>query len=350
MRVPFVSLSRQNSALRTQLVEAFARVLDSGRYLMGPEVEKVERALADWHGTQHAVATGSGTDSCELALRAMGLGDGSTVATPAFGAVPTISAIEAAGCRPVLVDVDPITRGVSFETLAQVRTAGAIVVHMFGQPCDVPKNAVEDCAHAQGARKGGRLVGTLGMAGALSFFPTKCLGNMGDGGAVITSDPELAARVRALRHYGGLLDGDVTMRGQNSRMSELGAAVVAEKLAHLEAWNRRRREIAKAYIQDLGGLVKVPQEREGDESAYHVFVIEHPERDRLKTALEAKGISCMVHYPKPIHFYHRWNKLGAPGHFPVSERLAATVLSLPMFPELEDAEVDAVIKAVKECA
>ncbi len=347
MQVPFVSLTRQNQALRTSLTEAFNRVLDSGRYLMGREVEQLERALASAHGLPHVVAVSSGTDACELAIRAIGW-EGQTVATPAFGAVPTISAIEAAGAIPVLVDVDPLTRGVSFDTLAQVRTVGAIVVHMFGQVCDVPSTAIEDCAHAQGATRNGVMAGTLGRAGCLSAFPTKCLGNMGDGGAVVTNDPELAARVRALRHYGGLLDGDVTMRGQNSRISELSAAILTEKLGHLRNWNRRRWEIAQRYRHGLFGRVRVPTEWPNEEPSYHVFVIESPERDRIKAGLAERGIGTMIHYDRPIHFYRRWNHLGAPGDFPVAERLAREVLSLPCFPELTDAEQDAVIAAIKE--
>jgi len=355
MRVPFVQLAPQNLALKSDLLEAFERVLASGRYLMGPEVERFEADLAAWHRGRgfHAVALASGTDSCEVAIRACGWGEGQTVATPAFGAVPTINAIEAAGATPVLVDVDPVTRGVSFETLAQVKTEGAIVVHMFGTPCDVPAGAIEDCAHAQGAETIGndgveRMVGTLGAAAAYSFFPTKCLGAMGDGGAVVTKDPELAERAKVIRHYGGLLGGDVDGRGQNSRLSELSAALLAAKLPHLHDWNSRRSLLADRYTSELKGRVRTPVYDWKRHAVHHVYVIEYDERDRLKAALEARGVGCQIHYPKPIHFYRRWRHLGAPGDFPVSEKLAATVLSLPMYPELSEADQDAVIAAVKE--
>jgi dTDP-4-amino-4,6-dideoxygalactose transaminase len=353
MRVPFVQLAPQNVAIESELTEAFRRVLASGRYLMGPEVEAFEKDLASGHNVPHAVALASGTDSCEVAIRACGW-SGQTVATPAFGAVPTINAIEAAGAFPALVDVDPVTRGVSFDTLAQVKTTGAIVVHMFGMPCDVPAGAIEDCAHAQGATaldsKGiERKVGTIGIAGAFSFFPTKCLGAMGDGGAIVTRDPELAARARAIRHYGGLLAGDVEGRGQNSRLSEMSAAILSVKLSHLWKWNARRRILADRYSDALRGRVKVPVYDWRRESVHHVYVIEYEERDRLKAALEERGVGTMIHYAKPIHFYRRWRHLGAPGDFPVSERLAATVLSLPLYPELTEEDQDAVIAAVKEC-
>ena len=289
-----------------------------------------------------------------LAMRALGWGRGTEVATPAFGAVPTANAIESAGATPVLVDVDPVTRGVSFETLAQVRTDAAIVPHMFGQLCDVPEEAIEDCAHAQGASiKFDHLplpilAGQQGVCAAFSMFPTKCLGGVGDGGAVLTNDPLLSARVRALRHYGGVLDTDDTLAGENSRLSELSAAILSVKLAHLDAWNYERYTIAARYRAELADRVTVPTERPGERPSYHCFVIEYAERDRLKAALEARGIGVMIHYPRPIHFYRRWRHLGERGDFPVSERLAETVLSLPCSPGMRPDEVDAVITAVRE--
>lgn len=354
MKVPFVDLARQNAPLVSDLRAAFERVLASGRYLMGREVNEYEVALARANGMDHAVAVNSGTDACMLAMRALGWGRGTTVATPAFGAVPTVNAIESAGATPILVDVDPVTRGVSFETLAQVRTDKAIVPHMFGQLADVPDGAIEDCAHAQGASIRIEnlplpiLAGQQGACAALSMFPTKCLGAIGDGGAVLTNDSALAARVRALRHYGGVLDTDDTLAGENSRLSELSAALLSVKLGGVGGWNAERRAIAAHYRAELAGRVKVPTERDGERPSYHCFVVESEERDRLKAALEERGVGCMIHYPRPIHFYRRWRHLGARGDFPVSERLAETVLSLPCFPGMWPEEIHAVISAVKE--
>ncbi len=345
MKVPFIDLARANDAAYHGLRTAFERVVLSGRYLMGPEVEQFETALAAWHGSDHAVAVASGTDACEIAIRCAGW---ETVKTPAFGAVPTINAIEAAGATPVLVDVDPVTRGVSFDTLATAKADGAIVVHMFGHPCDVPVNSIEDCAHAQGARRYGRLVGTIGQSGALSMFPTKCLGNLGDAGAIVTDSLEVAEKARAIRHYGGLLDGDVTMRGQNSRTSELSAAFLSVKLPMLHGWNARRRDIAARYRSELAGCVTVPHELPNCIPSYHVFVVEHPERNRLKSALAERGVETMIHYQRAIHQYARWRHLAEPGQFPVAERLAATVLSLPLYPGIREDEIDHVIAAVKE--
>ncbi len=346
MKVPFVALERQNVALYDAHREAFDRVLRSGRYLMGPEVETFEKSLAVWNGTKHAVAVHSGTSACELALRATGW---KSVAMPAFGAVPTINAAEAARVTPVLVDVNPYTRGVSESTLAGVKADGAIVVHMFGHPCYTPPDAIEDCAHAQGARCGGQLVGTRGSMGALSMFPTKCLGNMGDGGAVVTNSERHALAIRMLRHYGRPGNaGDIgDMLGTNSRMSEMSAAFLSEKLPYLHGWNARRREIATRYREELAGKVTVPFEAANCEPSYHVFVIEYEERDRLAYGLAARGIGHQIHYPRAIHQYERWKHLGELGQFPVAEKLAATVLSLPMYPFLRDDEVDVVIAAVK---
>ena len=276
---------------------------------------------------------------------------GARVSTPAFGAVPTINAIVAAGLTPVLVDVDPVTRGVSEATLRTAKVDGHVVVHMFGAPCFVPDGAIEDCAHAQGAYIGDAQVGTLGSVGAFSAFPTKCLGTMGDGGWIATDDDELAARARTIRHYGFTEDrSDVQGDGINSRLCELQAAILRAKMPHLAEWNERRRAIARRYTQELGGYVRVPDETPGTRGAFHVYVVEHPERDRLRAALAAKWIGTMVHYPKALHQYERWRHLGEPGQFPVSERLAREVLSLPCFPELREDEQEAVIDAVKECA
>lgn len=348
MTLPFVSLAPQNVALLPELAAAFVRVAQSGRYLFGAELAAFESECAAAIGVRHVVGLASGTDACEVALRAR-FPRGSRVSTPAFGAVPTINAIVAAGVEPVLVDVDAVTRGVSVETLARVQVDGHIVVHMFGQPCFVPVGAIEDCAHAQGASVGGAQAGTLGLAGAFSAFPTKCLGTMGDGGWIATDDDALAEKARRIRHYGFTEDrSDVQGDGINSRMSELQAAILRAKLPHLEAWNARRRAIAARYSAELRGRVTVPAEPDGTRGSFHVYVIEYAERDRLATALAARGVGVMTHYAKALHEYERWAHLGEHDAFPVSERLARTVLSLPCYPELREDEQDAVIAAVKE--
>ena len=341
MRVPFLDLARENGVLALPLTAAVRRVLDSGRVLMGPEVEAFEAELAAWFGVAHAVGVASGTDAVEIALRATEAAEEGPLRVTAFTAVPTINAMEAAGCDPVLVDVNAGTRNAFGNPLE---------VSLYGLTGPVYGCEVEDIAHSMGAEYDGHKAGTMGDAGAVSFYPSKILGACGDGGAIITNDPIIAARARGIRHYGGLAQGDVTTRGQNSRLSEMQAAILRVKLPHVDGWIARRREIAARYSAELAGCVTVPTEPTGCKAVYHVYVIEHPERDRLKAALEAKGVGTMVHYPKAIHEHTRWRHLGAPGQFPVAERLARTVLSLPCYPYLTDAEQDAVIAAVKAAA
>ena len=343
--VPFVDLGRENRALRVELLEAADRVLRSGRLLFGAELEAFEHEIAAWHGVKFAVGVASGTDAVEIALRAtskMASDDdrNDVVSVTAFTAVPTINAIEAAGCTPELVDPQAHTRNATFTALA---------VHLYGLPVAAEGADVEDVAHAMGARMCGRLTGTMGACGALSFYPSKIMGAVGDGGAIITDEPGIAERARKIRHYGFEESGDIAMRGQNSRLSELQAAFLRVKLPHVEGWIDRRREIAARYSAELAGRVTVPVERDDEVHVYHVYVIEHPERDRIKAALVERGIGTQIHYARAIHQHERWAHLGEPFKFEVAERLASTVLSLPCYPYLLDSEQDAVIAAVKDC-
>jgi dTDP-3-amino-3,4,6-trideoxy-alpha-D-glucose transaminase len=344
VRIPFLDLGRQTAALASELEAAFRRVAASGRYLFGPEVEAFEAELAAWLGARHVVAVASGTDALEIALRALGVAAGEPVATTAFTAVATVNAIEAAGGAPVLVDIDATTRNA--ERVAEAGCRLAVAVHLHGLPCRAGAD-VEDVAHALGARVGDRRAGTLGAIAALSFYPTKNLGALGDGGAIVTGDAELAARAPDIRHYGGLERGEVAARGQNSRLGELQAAFLRVKLPRVDGWNARRRAIAARYREALAGRVGLPAEAPGCQPAWHVFAIEHPERDRLARGLADAGVGTMVHYPRAIHEHARYRPLGEPGRFPVAERLARTILSLPCYPELRDDEIDEIVAAVR---
>lgn len=341
MKIPFCDVGRENRALETQLTEAAQRVIRSGRVLYGPELEAFEQEIAAWHGVKHAVGVASGTDAIEVALRATGC-SGRFVATSAMTAVPTVNAIEAADADVILVDPEPETRTALTTHRREVR------VHLYGLALPAVGVTVEDVAHAMGATVDGSMAGTMGQCGALSFYPTKIFGALGDGGAVITNDDEIAKRARRIRHYGVEEDGDIALRGQNSRLSEIQAAFLRVKLGCVNEWIRRRREIAARYSAELGARVKTPFEPPGCQSVYHVYVMEHPERDRIAKGLAERGIGTMVHYPRAIHEYDRWSLLGRDGAFPVAERLAREVLSLPCYPFLEEAEQDAVIAAVKE--
>lgn len=350
MKVPFLDLAREHVALLPELMAAVERVFRSGHVLYGSELEAFETELAAWFGVKHAVGVASGTDAVEMALRACGHGDGDRVQCPAFTAVPCVNAIEAAGCVPELSDV--------LETGHALYESDdhALVVSMFGQAAPAKGSRfVEDIAHAMGARdRVGNLAGTRGICGAVSFYPTKILGAVGDGGAVITNNDDIAARIRSMRHYGFDV-ADVSMRGQNSRLCEIQAAILRVKLPHVENWIGRRNEIARRYSQELNGavghvqpFVAIERQASGARNAYHVYVVHHGERDRIVAALKERGIGTMIHYPKAIHQHSRWKSLGYDGQFPVAEQLAREVLSLPCYPFLRDDEQDAVIAAVKD--
>lgn len=336
--VPFCDLGRESRALEAQLNDAAFRVIRSGRFLYGPELEAFEREIAEWHGVKYAVGVASGTDAVEIALRANGMVH---VSTTAMTAVPTVNAIEASGVSPGLVDPRFDTRNVEGYALG-------VAVHLYGLASDATGSFVEDVAHAMGATVGGRLAGTMGRCGALSFYPSKILGACGDGGAIITNDPDIADRARRIRHYGRDVNGDVSSRGQNSRLSEMQAALLRVKLPYVHSWIDRRREIAARYNAELAGKVRVPFEPRGRRAVFHVYVVESDERDQLAARLMGAGVQTMVHYDKAIHEHPRWRHLGEPGQFPDAELLARTVLSLPCYPYLTDEEQTEVIKAVKE--
>ncbi len=341
MLVPFCDLARENEAIAMGLTEAFERVRKSGRVLYGAELEAFEHEIAEWHGVKHAVGVASGTDAVEIALRAATEAAGAVTVT-ALTAVPTINAMEAAGMEPVLMDCDPLTRNAAAYT--------GLAVHLYGlasRPAAIP--LVEDVAHSMGAMRGGELAGTVGDCGALSFYPSKIMGTLGDGGCIITNDSVIADRARKIRHYGFEDDGDVVTRGQNSRLCEMQAAFLRVKLPHVHGWIDRRREIAARYTEELKGRVVTPYEPPGSKHVYHCYVVESEHRDHLRAKLTALGVQTMVHYPRAIHQYDRWRGLGEKGSFPVAERLAATVLSLPCYPFLSPAEQDYVIRCVKEC-
>lgn len=345
MNVPYCDIAREHAALRGELHAAAIRVLDSGRSLYGPELEAFEHEIAEWHGVKYAVGVASGTDAVEIALRATSAGDPSVgipdvCTVTAMTAPATINAMEAAGTVPFLVDIDPVTRNAP---------RCGLQVHLYGLAEDATGADVEDCAHAMGATVNGKLAGTMGRCGALSAYPSKILGAAGDGGVIITNEKEIADACRLIRHY-GLDEGDIRTRGQNSRLSEMQAAILRVKLPHVKEWIGRRRELAGYYDRDLEGRVELPAHETPDdmEHVFHVYVIQHEERDRIAAALQERGIGCQVHYSRAIHQYTRWRALAEPGQLPNAERLARTALSLPLYPCLTDEEQEHVIKSLKD--
>jgi dTDP-4-amino-4,6-dideoxygalactose transaminase len=359
--VPFVDFNAHVRALRSEFDAAVARVLDSGWFILGPEVEAFEAELAARLGAREAVTVANGTEAIQLALEALGVGAGDAVVTSSLSAAFSALAIERAGARPVFVDVDPETLNLDPAAVARALTPevkALLPVHLHGHPADMDPLlelararglfVVEDACQAIGARYRERPVGTLGHAGALSFYPTKNLGALGDGGAVLTNDPELARRLRQLRNGGQSDRYHHVVSGINSRLDELQAAVLRAGLPHLDAWTERRRALAALYHEALAeAAVERPREQPWAHAVYHLYVVRHRERDRLMAELKERGIGTLIHYPIPLHLQPAFARGGdAPGDLPNVELLAKEILSLPLYPELDDEQVREVARAV----
>ena len=352
--VPYLRLGDATAELRPELDAAVARVLDSGRYVLGPEVEAFEHEWAAHCQTGHAVGVASGLDALELALRALGVGPGDDVLVPSNTYIATWLAVTAVGARvvPVEPDDEHLVSVAAYRAAVTPATAAVLCVHLHGRAVDgAPLRAwcdahgialVEDAAQAHGARRDGLRAGAMGHAGCWSFYPSKNLGALGDGGAVTTDDPALAERLRTLRNYGAKVRYEHAERGRNSRLDELQAAILRVKLRHLDAWNDRRRAIAARYGERLAG-VRLPAPDPGH--VWHLYVVRSPERDRLRDALNALGVGTEIHYPVPPHRSAAYAD-HALGPFPVADRLAGEVLSLPIGPQLPLAAADAVVAAV----
>jgi dTDP-3-amino-3,4,6-trideoxy-alpha-D-glucose transaminase len=354
--IPFNDLAAQHAPIQVALNEALQRVANSGWYVLGEELRAFEPAFADYLGAPHCIGCASGTDAIQLALQGFEIGPGDEVITAANTCVPTVAGIVAAGATPVLADVDPDTLTLAAEsvkTRMSDATKGIVAVHLYGHPCDMDAlridhgvKLIEDCAQAHGSRYRGNGCGTLGDAAAFSFYPTKNLGAMGDGGAVVTNDAAAAERVRALRHYGRTHGYEHPWRGGNSRLDEIQAAVLRVKLEHLDTWNAMRRTIANRYRASIANeYVHLIKQADYADSNEHLFVIRSNRRDALMHHLQSHGVATQIHYPAPIHFAEAYHDLGAPGAFPVAERACEEVMSLPLYPGMPDAHVDAVIEA-----
>jgi dTDP-4-amino-4,6-dideoxygalactose transaminase len=354
------------AAHRRELDEAVARVLDSGWFILGPEGEAFERELAAALGAKDAVAVGNGTDALHLALRALGVGPGDDVVTSSISAAYTALAVLHAGARPVFVDVDPRTLNLDpqrVEAALTPRTKAILPVHLYGHPADMDPilslarerglAVLEDACQAHGALYRGRPVGTLAGErglGALSFYPTKNLGALGDGGAVLVNDPALAVRLRQLRNGGQSDRYRHEVAGVNSRLDELQAALLRVGLRHLAAWTERRRALAALYTRALAGAgVELLGEQPYARAVFHLFVVRHARRDALAAALRERGVGTLIHYPIPLHLQPAFADLGGrPGDLPVAEQAAKEILSLPLYPELGDDQARAVVEAVRE--
>jgi dTDP-4-amino-4,6-dideoxygalactose transaminase len=360
--VPFTRLDNADPKLLAELLDVVADVGSRAAFTLGEEVEGFERDFAAWCSVEQAVGVSSGTAALELALRGLGIGPGDEVIVPTNSFIATAEAVSAAGAVPRLVDVDERTALVTAEIVERAltpRTRCVIPVHLYGRTVDMePLLAlcrardvlvVEDACQAHGARYGARPAGSLGDAGCFSFYPTKNLGAWGDGGAVVTDDPELAARVRLLRSHGEATRHRHELTARTDRLDALQAAILQVKLAGLDEANRRRRAAAAALREKLSAGPVVPPAAPSacGDHVFHLFVVRSPQRDGLRRHLDACGIASAIHYPTPVHLQPAYAGLGlTAGSLPVAERLAATSCSLPLFPTIEESEIERIATAV----
>ena len=361
--VPFVDLGVQYRAISAEIDDAIAKVIQDADFILGREVRLFEEEFAEFCDSSHAVGVDSGTSALELALRAFDIGPGDEVITAANSFIASALGISHAGAKPVLVDVDPFTYTLDVKALERAitrRTKAIIPVHLYGHPAHMgpirqlaDKHGlvvIEDACQAHGARYKGKRVGSLGHAAAFSFYPGKNLGAYGDGGMVVTKDRKIANRLEMLRNYGQKEKYKHLFRGYNRRLDTMQAAILRVKLRYLEKWNAARRWNAKLYQKHLEGSgVVVPGEAGGAESVWHLYVIRTEQRDALKEHLINKGINASIHYPIPIHLQPAYHDLGYKrGDFPVTEAHADRILSLPMYAELTDRQIEFISQTVCE--
>lgn len=355
LEVPFLSFEGQHGPLRAAVLAAMTRVYDSGWYVLGEEVARFEAEYAAFNQVAHCVGVANGLDALALALRVLGIGPGDEVLVPANTYIATWLAVTQVGARPVPVEPERATSNLDPARLAAARTPrtrAILPVHLYGQACRMSEimtfaqqydlHVVEDNAQAQGATFGGQLTGSFGAVNATSFYPGKNLGALGDAGALTTDDPALAARLRALRNYGSTRKYHNEVLGYNSRLDELQAAVLQVKLPHLAAWTRQRQQLAAWYDEHLRGLagLRRPALAAGASHVYHLYVVHTARRDALRAHLTAQGVGTLIHYPVPPYQQPAYAGLGfQEADFPLANELAATCLSLPLWPGMSEEQV-----------
>lgn len=361
--VPFVKLGPSNTLIREEFLSAVSRILDDEWYILGNQVKGFEEQYAAFNQTRYALGVGNGLDALVIALKALGIGAGDEVIVPANTFIATALAVSMVGATPVLVEPSRETyliEASAIERALTPRTKAIIPVHLYGQACEMGPimelarkhglRVVEDNAQAQGAHSGGQVTGSFGDLNATSFYPGKNLGALGDAGAITTDDPELAETARKLRNYGSAIKYQHEVQGQNSRLDEIQAAALSLKLPHLPAWNLERQAIAARYrkgLEAMGDLILPALGREVDH-VYHLFVVRTAQRDALRQFLSERGVETLIHYPVPIHLQPAYQELGYQvGDFPITEELALTSLSLPIYPGLSEAAVDYVCASIE---
>ncbi len=357
MSVPLFDAHTPRAALREEIRAAIDRVIDAERFILGPEVAAFEQELAGYCGASQAIGVGNGTDAITIALRAIGVGPGDEVVVPSFTFYASAEAIVPTGATPVFCDIEPETYCLTAETVRAAltpRTKAVIAVHLFGNIAPVAEIAalgvpvLEDAAQALGSDSAGGRPGGLGVAATFSFYPSKNLPAFGDGGAIVTSDEAIAERARILRFHGSRDKVDYEQLGYNSRLDELQAAILRVQLPHLEDWAAGRREAARHYEQaGLGEVVGLPRATPGSSPAWHLYVVSHPQVDRLEAALTAAGIGCKAYYRTPVHRQAPMRAWGAGVELPATEQAARTHLAIPMSSVLSRAQAEEVLAAAR---
>lgn len=362
--IPLVDLREQLQPLKEEIMTEIGAVLDKMHLFLGENVCQLEREFADYCGTRFAVGVGSGTDALYLSLRAVGVGPGDEVITVANTFIATVEAIVQAGARPVFVDIDAETYTMDpaqVEAAITEKTKAILPVHLYGHPTDMDRiiaiahkhglRVIEDACQAHGAEYKGAKAGTIGDAGAFSFYCSKNLGAYGEGGMVVTRDREIATQVQILRDHGQSSKHQHTVMGTNSRLDEIQSAILRVKLRHLDEWNTMRRALATEYHRQLFGIEEIvrPAERPHAEHVYHLYVIRTPDRDGLSARLRKHNIDTGIHYPVPLHLQQAWLAAGySNGSLPVTESASQEILSLPMYPELTVDQVHYICQTVKD--
>lgn len=354
MNIPMVDLKGQYETLKDEIEKGFREVLETTQFILGPNVRALEEEVAAYCKVKHAIAVASGTDALHLAVRAAGIGADDEVITTPFTFIATAEAISYVGARPVFVDIDPQTFNLDInliEAAITERTRAIIPVHLFGQPADLAPirelcrrhglKLIEDCAQSFGAAYGGRMTGAWGDFGCFSFFPSKNLGCYGDGGMIVTDNDEMAEAVRVLRNHGSRQRYHHSVIGYNSRLDELQAVVLRAKLKHIDTYNLQRRKNAHYYTSRLQESAITPPLEDGKGThVYHQYSVLTDDREVIQSALGAAGIACAVYYPIPLHRQEVYQESCADCSFPVSEEVASRILSLPMYPELTNDQID----------
>lgn len=364
--IPLLDLVAQYQSIKSEIDQAMQRVLDSGWFILGDEVDSLECEIADHIGVKYGVGVASGTDALILSLRALDIGPGDEVILPTYTFFATVGAVLHVGATPVLVDIDPQTYCIDVDQAVEAvtpKTRAVVPVHLYGHPADLDPlvalsdeydlKVIEDNAQAFGARYQGQKTGSIGDVNCLSFFPSKNLGGYGDGGMVLTDSPEVAEKVRRLRVHGWKKKYHPEILGYNSRLDAIQAAILRVKLKYVDQWNERRQEIARIYSEGLSGYphLQAPQVAAYADHVFHLYVIQSPNRDHIRRRLQEEGIASGIYYPLPLHLTEPCSDLSyQPGSFPVAEKASQETLAIPIYPELTQEQIVRILSTVTEAS